>query len=287
MAKKNIAIIGGRSVMAQYLVPVLRDHGHTVTTMGRVGCDVALDLSQDISAFHMPDGVNTVIHLAAAFGGPHEADVMRTIDVNINGALKSCMVARAAKAEHFIYISTIYTLLPDTHPYATIYGATKREAENKLNEYCRESGMALTVLRPSQIYDSRGLSRRHQGMPYFMADCAEAGQVIPIYGEHDARRNYIHIDDVVVSISAVAERDIDGTFSCTFPSDVSLSSMAAAAEKAFGSSAGHIFQTDRPSIPDAIFAFDGSLYQKTGHVPNVDMDEGMRRIAVARKEVVS
>jgi UDP-glucose 4-epimerase len=279
---KKIAVIGGSSALAQYLVPAL-GRGNTVVTLGRRDCDLNLDVRGDLENFALPKDTDTVLYLAAAFGGELDQDILETVETNALGTLKACMAAARAGVRHFVFVSSIYAALPDSHPYASFYSLSKRHAEELAAAYCRRTSMKLAVLRPSQIYDARGAFRESQGLPYWMADQAQADRPIAIHGAHDAARNYLHAEDLAEIILRVALREIEGVYPCLYPENIRLSEIAQCAQAAFSSSAAISFLSSKGDIPDTVFSYDSGLYDAIGYVPKIGMAEGMRKIAEARK----
>src|SRR5713101_3417978 len=98
------------SAVASYLLPVLVKQ-HDVLTMGRSGCDIVLDVTQEKSCLTIPLGTDVIVHLAAAFAGNTDESILETVETNALGSLKSCMAAFDAGVRHFILISSIYTQL--------------------------------------------------------------------------------------------------------------------------------------------------------------------------------
>lgn len=98
-------LLVGTSSLAQTLIPLLRERCELLTA-GRKGCDVELDLcSRDIQ---IPDGIDCVVNLAAAFGGKEPTDILQTMDVNVLGVMKLCHASSKAGAKHLVHISSIF-----------------------------------------------------------------------------------------------------------------------------------------------------------------------------------
>ena len=279
----SVAVVGGTAALARYLLPCLEAHGHSVVTLGRTRCDVLCDLLDD-GPVSLPEGVDAVVHLAALSRGSGDTDLQHMAEVNSLGALKVAMGARAAGARHMVLVSTQYVQLKPDSRYYGMYPVTKRCAEEMVGCYCALHDIPLTVLRPSQIYDDRGLFSVHQPLLYLMADRAEAGEEITIHGRNDARRNYIHARDVAEVMARVVERGVTGVFPVGFPRDCSLSEMADHALRAFGSRARATFLRDRESIPDTVFGIETELYETIGYFPSIDMKTGMEMLATSRRE---
>ena len=278
----RIAIVGGTSALARRLIPLLQK-GNEVVTLGLGACDIPCDLQGPVDAIRIPEGTEAVVHLAAAFGGPTDDAILQTVETNAVGTLKVCMAAKKASVRHLVVVSSLSSQLPDSSPYYGIYSITKRQAEELAADYCRRNSILLSVLRPSQLYAENEAFRLHQPLIYQMADCAERGQDISIYGRHDALRNYIHADDMARIVRGVLEKGCGGLYPCTFPRDVALSEVAAAAQQAFGQGGKVVFLAEKPDIPDNVFGNGTELYDRLGFRPEVNVWEGMRRIARHRK----
>lgn len=143
--------------------------------------------------------------------------------------------------------------------------------------------MALTILRPTQIYDDAGICRRHQALLYFMADRAEAGEDISLYGSNDALRNYLHLDDLVEICSRVVQGRCTGTFTCANPQSVHLSKVAGAAFSAFGQGGELKFMPEKPDLADLPTIDDDALYGQIDYWPSIDIGEGFKRISNYRE----
>ena len=281
---RRIAIVGGTSALARSLIPALRE-GNEVVTLGLGECDIHCDLLDPPEAIRIPADTAAVVHVAAAFGGPTDDDALRTVETNVVGTLKVCMAAKQADVRHLIIVSSIFAQLPECSPWQGVYSITKRQADELAADYCRRHSLLLTVLRPSPLYGADDDFRRHQPLLYRMADQAEKGEDIPIFGTRDAVRNYIHADDMARIVRGVLEQGRGGLYPCTFPRDVALGEVAAAALEAFGRGGRVVFLKDKPDIPDNVFGNRLDLYEKIGFRPDVDIREGMRRLARHRKAV--
>jgi nucleoside-diphosphate-sugar epimerase len=278
----KILVVGATSALGAVLLPVLSEFAD-VTTAGRKDCDLHLDLADSADAIGWSDHFETVIELAAHFGGETDEAMLEAEDVNALGTLKLCQAAVRANASHFVLISSMFVCLPETSEYFGIYPLSKRHAEEVARLYCHERSLPLAIVRPSQIYGDSERFRIHQPFLYAMVDNAERSQDIAIYGTRDPRRNYIHADDVAAVIARVVKRRVEGTYACLNPADVTYSQIANAAFLAFGARNAVRFCEDKPDIPDNTFDQDDALYRKIDWVPQISIEDGMNRLARYRQ----
>ncbi|PIS42574.1 MAG: hypothetical protein COT24_02790 [Candidatus Kerfeldbacteria bacterium CG08_land_8_20_14_0_20_40_16] len=278
----KILISGGTSSLGRALKPVLSDFSEVITA-GRKDCDITLDLTDPIDKTSLPPNVDVIVHTAANFGGKSDEEILATENINVLGTLKLCQAAARTKTKHFVLISTMFSCLKENSPFYNVYALSKKQAEEIARYYLSTSSIALAVLRPSQIYGNEDRFKEHQPFFYSIIDQVEKDKDIMFYGSHDARRNFIHIDDLTTIISKVVQKKTEGTYSCQHPTDVTYSEIAKAAITAYQSKSSIRFLKDKPDIPDNIFDKDDSLYKKINFYPQITIGEGMRKIALYRK----
>ncbi len=115
---------------------------------------------------HSVPAVDVFIHLAArthvtreTHPDPHSA--YRAI--NVKGTLSALEIALAAKARHFVFLSSVKANGEETetgHPFREVdaeapvdfYGITKLEAEKLVRSFCEANGIAWTIIRPPLVY---------------------------------------------------------------------------------------------------------------------------------------
>jgi nucleoside-diphosphate-sugar epimerase len=114
----------------------------------------------------------------------------QNVAVNIDGTLQLLKFAADCGVPHLLYVSTIFASAG-----ANSYGLTKGMAEKVLLQLCAQLDVKLTVVRPSQVYDTSGAAARHQPSFYNVLKQVAAGRDVTIYGAKGAERNYPHVDD--------------------------------------------------------------------------------------------
>lgn len=276
---KKILIVGANSSLAKELIPKLNNY-YKVVTAGRDNCSIYCDVTEPLL---FPEGLDIAIHLAANFGGKSDEEIVNALKTNVLGTLNVCQAAKKANIKHLIIISSIFTLLDEQSPFYTIYSLTKKQADEMAQFYCKLNNISLTILKPSQIYGDDNKYKNNQPFFYHIMDKVENGENIEIYGNNDALRNYIHCDDVAEIITRIVDKNILGTYNCANPNNVSYSQIAKTAYKMFKNKGEIVFLTDKLDIPDNIFEKDCSLYEKINFYPQIDIEDGIKRIVSYRK----
>jgi len=148
----RILIIGSTSVIGKALAVRLAHLGE-VRLAGRREADILFDLAEWRELPESGELFDVVMHVAADFGGSTDDDYIRAELVNAVGTLSACKLAHRTRAKHFIFLSSISATYQASDPHYGIYALTKRHAEEVAQFFCSERNVALTILRPTQVYD--------------------------------------------------------------------------------------------------------------------------------------
>ncbi|MFJ3058891.1 NAD-dependent epimerase/dehydratase family protein [Herbaspirillum sp. NPDC087042] len=279
----KMLIVGATSSVAHTLIPLLESMGE-VTTAGRSGADVHLDLEQRAESIAIPAGTDVVINTAAHFGGNTQADILAAASTNAIGTLRLCQAAIEAGVGHIVQISSMFADLQADSPFFGPYSLSKRHADELAELSCATGNLALTVLRPARLYGKGEGFRRHQPFLYRLLEQAQRGEEISIYGSNDARRWFLHINDIAQIIALVVRHRIAGRYDCLPATPVSCSEIAALAFDAFGQPRRIRFLPDKPNIADDVIpagrsAPGSDLYEKLQFQPGISMQAGILDIA--------
>lgn len=277
-------VVGSSSSVGRALIPVLSEFSEVVTA-GRTNCDITIVLGDPSVNYTLPDHIDVLIHTAANFGGGTDKEILEAELVNTVGTLKLCQAAVNAKVKHFILISSIFTELSIDSQFHSVYALSKKHSEEMAKFYCSKHSLPLTILRPSQIYGNEDHFRRHQPFIYAIADKAQNGENITLFGSHDPLRNFIYIDDLTTIIVKTIQNRVEGIYPCAHPDDVAFSEIVKAALDAFNSDASLLFLKDKADMHDNVFKKDNSLYEIIDFYPQISIKLGMKKIADYRKKL--
>ena len=121
--------------------------------------------------------------------------------LNVDATVRLIELAVRSGVKQFVFVSSVKAGGYDEDQGSPdgVYGQTKREAELMLLDIGRQSGMHVSVVRPSLIYGA-GL----KGNLALMRKGIEQGWFPPL-PETGNRRSLIHVDDLVQALFLVAE----------------------------------------------------------------------------------
>jgi len=217
--KEIIAITGSSGFIGSRLLNCLSNESDNIRLLLR-SIDASSQYEQvkcDLERGYMPadcfSGVSTVFHLA---GFAHDMRTSKNVasiyqSVNVDATIKLAEIVAKANVKNFIFVSSVKaggSAVPgvclsenDQSEPEGIYGKTKREAELKLLEIDKESGMHVSIIRPSLVYGPDV-----KGNLQLMLSGIEKGWFPPL-PEIGNRRSMIHVDDLVRAILFVADDD--------------------------------------------------------------------------------
>jgi len=190
-------VTGATGFIGQRLVKALE--GEVRILSRSVHCKyetVVCDLLSEMIPGHALDGVDIIFHLA---GFAHVLQDAAKIEplykaINIDATVRMAELAVDAGVKRFVFVSSVKASTSEG-----VYGRSKRDAELKLLEIGRQSGMCVSIVRPALVYGP-GV----KGNLALMRKGIEQGWFPPL-PETGNRRSMIHVDDLVRALLLVAD----------------------------------------------------------------------------------
>ena len=212
----RIAITGATGFIGSALVKKLSKDGLNVYKISRLRSKDPYCIYCDLSIGRIPtnifNNIDTVIHLA---GFAHDTNFNKSEDlyhaINTDATISLAKIAVKNNVKRFVFISSVKaggvskndTCMDENNQTKPdgIYGKTKRKAEIKLLEMGCQSGMSVTIVRPSLVYGPNV-----KGNLQLMLLGINKGWFPPL-PETGNKRSMIHVDDLVRAILLVADDD--------------------------------------------------------------------------------
>jgi len=208
----------GRALVAR----LCREPDARVTAASRSAAEAG---NPNVTSVRMPDfepdtDWGTALHAAGVVfhcagltpGGAETSPAFRRI--NCDCTINLARQAAAAGVAHFVFISTaqIHGAATGARPFdersaadpRSPYAVSKWEAEQALEALSRETGMAVTIVRPPLVY-----GRGAKGNLAQLAKLARTGLPLPFAGA-DNRRSLVALDNLTDFLARCASRPATG-----------------------------------------------------------------------------
>ena len=215
---------------------------------------------------------------SASFEGATIEGMRQNLAVNVEGTLQLLKLATDSRVPHLLYVSTVSAISGDD-----CYGLTKAMAEKVLVQLCVNLDIALTIIRPSQVYDTSGTAARHQPFFYNVLNQVAAGRDVMVYGTKDVERNYLHVDDLARVLLACLRSGTAGTFNAVHPTSTKVSELVGVACSAFESRSRINFDPAKPDLATLHFPQTDSIFEVIPKLSCRSLKQGLQEIAALWK----
>jgi UDP-glucose 4-epimerase len=209
---KNCLVTGGTGFIGRRLVSALRCNVRLLSRFHRSNVDTVIcDLKKDLIPIDTLIGIDTVFHLAGFAHDMRDASKIADLyyKVNVSATVQLANLAVESGVKRFVFVSSVKAggspplrvcaNEKDQKNTEDVYGKTKREAELALLKIGKESGMHVSIIRPSLVYGPNV-----RGNLKLMLSGIEKGWFPPL-PETGNRRSMIHVDDLVRAILLIVE----------------------------------------------------------------------------------
>jgi nucleoside-diphosphate-sugar epimerase len=277
----TILVTGASGFIGKHLIKRLTPEFHTI--------GISLSTGHDITQYHTLEknigSFDQVIHCAASFEADDEDGILKNESINAIGALNVCKLAKAKGCTNFIYISTISSISKNgENDYFNSYALSKRHGEDNVTYFCKANNIRSSVIRLSQVYDTEGVSKRHQPFLFQIIDNVLNGKKIVLHGENNPLRNFIHIDDVVEVIHRVVTQKLSGDFNCVHPTSQTLLDVIAAVYTAANKTKNIEIVKNGSNLKNIYIPNDNILFTSIGYVPHISIQQGVQKIINKKHE---
>ena len=278
MPDAPVLVTGATGFLGARLAGSLRESGREVLAPGRAdGFDIVKD-DLDLG------GAGHVFHLAALTGVPAAwDDPVRFHLVNAHGVVRLLEACRGAGCG-MTYVSGFVYGRPERMPIAegdparpnNPYAFSKLMGEEACQFYASVFGVKVNIVRPFNIYGP-GQDQRFL-LPLIVDQVADPEAAEVVVKDLAPKRDYIHVDDVVSAIRAVAAQPAGTVFNVGSGESYSVSDIIAAAQHAAGTSKPiRSTEQTRPNEIMDVLA-DTTALRAIGWRPRIDLNQGMAQM---------
>jgi nucleoside-diphosphate-sugar epimerase len=261
-----VLVTGATGLIGRSVVDGLADPVYAASRSGSVPdgvpstvSGVKLDLLDDTTVETLPwSDIDEVVHLAA-YTHPRDSvnEPHTCFETNACGTSALLSAADDADVSAFVYLSSYWVYdssvtgkLDESTPTnaETPYGASKAAAELQCNVFRVQSPMAVTTLRPFNVYGPG--ARSHQIVPEFVHQAVADGVIRPHPG--NPVRDFLYVEDVTAAIRACLEERANEVFNIGAGVGTSIHELARTVAEAVEQHAGTPVETEFRGDPKRV-----------------------------------
>jgi UDP-glucose 4-epimerase len=218
----NILVTGGCGFIGSHIVDAYIDLGHKVWTIDNLSTGDIRNLNSkaefiekniedsDIEDIFKDVKFDVINHHAAQINVRVSVDdPLFDAKVNILGSLNLLFLGMKYRVKRFIFASsggTVYgepNELPITEEFpinpSSPYGISKATTEKYLTLYAKLHDFDYVILRYSNVYGPRQISKSEAGVISIFIECILKHSKCTVFGDGNQTRDYVYVGDVVAA----------------------------------------------------------------------------------------
>lgn len=273
----NFCVLGSDSFSGFHMVEFLRKKGDLVLPLGR-WADINKNLSGMLNILReaKPDYIINFIakgRVEQSWQSPQE-----WIQTNFLSTTMLIDGLKDMKLKRYVHVSTPEVCGSGVHdedsPYnpSTPYAVTKAAMEMMLKAYWKAYGFPVVFTRSANVY---GPGQMDRIIPIAMKE-ARLGRSIPLTGNGESKRSFVHIKDVCAAMRLIAEKGENGqTYNIANEEPIRIRDVVirlGAQYAAVPERLGH----------DHIYHLKTEKIKSLGWEPKFTLDEGLNELWAAR-----
>ena len=210
------------------------------------------------------------------------------VETNVVATLELAQAAAQVGTRRFVFFSSggaIYgepDVLPATEETAvvplSIYGASKAAAELYLGVVADQTGLEVSVLRPSNIYGPEQNPHGEAGVIAIFSQRMLRNEPVTIFGDGSQTRDYVYVDDVVEAAMRAASGTPE-TCDVSTGVEISTGTIFEVLARLTGYERAVIYNDERPGDIARSQLDPAKAEQVWGWKPLVQFEDGVARTA--------
>ena len=294
----KVLLLGGTGFVGSHLCSALVAAGHEVAVISNSQPVAPIDSVEYFGQGLESPGLlkkllpscSHVIHLASATtpGTSHLAP-RREVLGNIQPLAHLLENLQTTPDVHLVFVSTGGAIYGDqlvemadertSISPISYYGAAKAASEHFLRAYQAQTGHAVTVLRPSNIYGPRQSVRAGFGIVPTLFDCVRRKIPLELWGDGEAVRDYLYVGDFVDFCLRYIPRGEAGgkfsTFNVGSETGISINELREKVSSISGETIEVVRHPPRGVDVKRIVLDSSAARQISGWAPRTTLDEGL------------
>lgn len=292
---KRMVVVGAGGFIGSRLVAALRGKGHQPLLIGRVGApngELPIHPWSTLDESWLADMVagSTAIYWVAGTTTPGSSAGHPDVEFHENLAplITLLRALHRAPPTRLVYLSSGGTIYGDvctgiadeaTHTEPkSYYSAGKLAGEAFLTAHAHETGSRVFVVRPSNVYGAGQVLRPGFGIIPTAFHAIRSGAPLIVRGDGSAVRDYVHVDDLVALLVAMADgeapREID-VFNASSHQGTSLNELLDLIERATGQRVLREYKESWRIDVNRVVLDNRKALQRFGWSPRISLADGI------------
>ena len=293
---RKVLITGGSGFLGSALARRLLNEGYHVhrlqrsaaTPLGEGDHSHQGDLGDSDQLHGLIKECECVLHIASASTpGSSTLRPAAEIEANLRPGLQLIEAMQAFPDRPLVFISSGGTLYgdPQTNEAAedsplrpmSYHGASKLALETFLHAYHRQTGGAVSILRPSNLYGPGQTLRSGFGVIRTLLEHLRDGTPMTIWGDGENVRDFLYIDDMVEAVRLAMQHAAGWqVYNVGAGQGHSIHQVRQLAENISGKALVCKFEAARPGDVRRIVLDCTRLRQQLGWQPKTSLEQGIR-----------
>lgn len=230
---------------------------------------------------------DAVVHLAAQTMVPFSVDhPVEDCQINLEGVLHVLEACRTHGTGHILFSSSaavygdnLHIPLKETERLVPTspYGITKMTTEHYLRVYHELYGMDATVFRFANVYGERQGEKGEGGVVSIFCKLLSQRQGITVFGDGNQTRDFVYAGDIAQAIIRALPLKGYHTMNVSTGQETSINDLIRSFEKAVGYTVPVQYTAPRTGDILRSVLSNEALKRDLGFVPEMDLEEGIRR----------
>ena len=295
--RSKVVVTGGAGFIGSHVVETLLAQGREPVVLDNFASGNAANLppgvrviQEDVAdpavALLIADlGPDAIIHAAAQVSVPRSmAEPDRDRVVNLVGTAHVIAGAQRSGRCRLIFLSTGGGIYGETQRSATESSLPQPKSFYSIHKYAAErylelSGVSYATARIANVYGPRQRSDLEGGVVAIFAERLLGRQPITLFGSGEQRRDFVHVQDVVMALLTMLDADKEGVWNVGTGRATSINELHSVMERVLGPSVGFRRKPARSGDVFSSCLAIGKIASDLGWRPTVSLEQGIAALA--------
>lgn len=158
------------------------------------------------------------------------------------------------------------------------YARGKLAAESLIEGFAHSLGVPASIIRASSVYGFIQETQRLQGIVPKIIDSSRSGVPLWIWGDGTARKDFLHVRDLIVLLERIITLELTGTYNACTGVSVSIKELCKVVDEIQGKTSTHVYKTGVEWDVQHTLLCNTKANQLAGWSPLVMLEDGVAEL---------